>query len=165
VPDDDRTRLIKAMSRCNGNLTAMAKQLRVTRKTVWQWLKRHNLADEADALRAAAHVKGPRRSLVGHRLDPEGERAEIGRALAATGWRVDAAAKQLGMGRRTLTTLIQRYSLLRPVPSEAEERAALELALREGGGTQVGAARVLGCSHTQVQRRMKRLGVSLPSKP
>ncbi len=161
MSDEERDRIRRALERNQGSLSRAAKDLGWSRKTVWQKLKNHpGLAAEADALRAAAGVKGPRPSLPGNRLDPEGERVELQRALEAVGWNAGEAAKALGIGRRTLYTLMKRYDLPPVLPTEAEERAALEAALREGGGTQVGAARYLGVSHTEIQRRMARLGVT-----
>lgn len=49
--EDERESLLRAIRNCNGNLTAVAKQLGIAKSTVYLKIERHNLLAEIDAIR------------------------------------------------------------------------------------------------------------------
>jgi two-component system response regulator HydG len=87
-------------------------------------------------------------SLVGRPLH-EVERYYIEQALQATGGNREEAARQLGIGERTLYRVIQEWKL------QDKIRAALE----EAGGDLAAAAKALGMREQLLQRKLKKWGL------
>jgi transcriptional regulator of acetoin/glycerol metabolism len=100
------------------------------------------------------------------------ERSAILRALAEGGGGVPAAAKLMGEGKSTLYRRMQFLGIPKgtskpgsylvidgPPTMDSYERAALERAMAEAGGSRLRAAKLLGVGKSTMYRRLERYGI------
>lgn len=102
--------LRRQLENCQGNVTVLAAEMGVARQVLASRLKAAGLDEHAAQQRAIHGVSGTRASLRKGCLDPEGERAQIVRALDLEKSQV-AAARYLGIHRRRLQRAMERLGI------------------------------------------------------
>lgn len=115
--------LQKLVRTSRGNLSEMARALAqaqqpITRQALTRKLDRLGLLVEADTLRHAAGVSGPRTHIPGGMPDPAAECQQLLDA-AASAANYQAAADSLGIGRRTLFRRLRQFDL---TPAKVDRR-------------------------------------------
>lgn len=159
-------RVVSALYRRSGNQRASAGDLDVTPVTLAGRLERWGIAEDAAHLRAAGGVRGKRPGVetpdakqVLEALDARDWRSKNGEALVA-------AADDLGVSKRTLQRLMQRYATIDALAER--RRVALVAALEATEGNKQAAGRLIrlpgypdGITHTTVDYWIEELGIDV----